>query len=240
MKYYKTVFISDVHLGTRRCEVQRFLDFLHGFHADRFYLLGDIIDVWEIGLTRYFPQEHWNALRSVLGKAKHGTKVYYVPGNHDQSLKKICPVEDLGNVSVVEKSEYRTATGKRLLLIHGDVVDRYLFFRNNGVMKFVADLVYRALTVVDFLSRPLFPRHRSLLIVLQLALVRLREYSRRFEAAVADYARRAGYDGVVCGHDHSPGIRGEDGFLYVNCGDWAVNCTAVVEDADGGLRVIRN
>jgi UDP-2,3-diacylglucosamine pyrophosphatase LpxH len=239
MEYYKTVFISDVHLGTRRCRVGKFLDFLHAFRADNLYLLGDVIDIWEIGLTRYFPQEHWNALRSILGKAKHGTRIFYVPGNHDQSLKKICPVENMGNVSVVEKADYHTSDGKRFLLIHGDVVDRYLFFRKSPFTKFIADLIYSALTAADFFTRPFFPAHRSLLIILQLALVRLRQYSRWFEAAVIDYGRRRGYDGVICGHDHSPAILEKDGFAYVNCGDWAVNCTAVVEDHAGDFTLMR-
>lgn len=237
LKHYRTVFISDTHLGTPRCQAEKLLAFLHSFSADNLYLLGDILDFWEIGFTKYFPQQHWNVIRSLLGKAKHDTRVFYLPGNHDATVKRISPLENLGNVNVLDRCEYVTAEGKRLLLFHGDFVDRYLFFMKYPFSKFVADVVYYLLAILDLLTKPLFPSHRTLLIVIQLGLVRLRDYSRRFRKTVAGYARDQGYDGVVCGHDHSPGLGDEDGFLYVNCGDWVVNCTAVIEEEDGRLRL---
>ena len=239
LTYYRTVIISDTHLGTRRCQAEKLLAFLHSFRADNLYLLGDILDFWEIGFTKYFPQQHWNVIRSLLGKAKHSTRVVYIPGNHDASVKRISPLENLGNVSVLDRTEYVTAAGKRLLLFHGDFVDRYLFFMKNPLSKLIADLVYHLFAILDMMTKPLFPPHRTLLIMIQLGLVRLRDYSRRYRKTVVAYARDQGYDGVICGHDHSPAASDEEGFLYINCGDWVVNCTAAVEGEDGEVRLVR-
>jgi UDP-2,3-diacylglucosamine pyrophosphatase LpxH len=197
---YRTIWISDVHLGTAGCKAEFLVDFLKRNECETLYLVGDIIDGWKLRGSWYWPQEHTNVVRKILTKSKRGTKVYYVTGNHDEFLRKFVGYRlELGNIRVVNEMIHTTADGRRLLGMP------YW-----SLSAFAKDKVKNAVNVVS-----------------------------EFEDAVARECQRRGLDGVVCGHIHHAEIRTLHGITYHNCGDWVESCTALAEDFNGKLSVIR-
>lgn len=236
---YRAIFISDVHLGTRGCKAQYLLDFLKVNEADYIYLVGDIIDCWRLSKGWFWPQSHNDVVQKLLRKARKGTQVIYVPGNHDEPLR---DYDDhaFGDVMVMNEAVHVTADGKRLLIIHGDAFD--------GIMRYapwLAKLGDTAYTAALALNQ-VFNRARhvmgypywSLSAYLKSRVKDAVKFIGDFEHTVAAEAKRRGFDGVVCGHIHQAALKDIDGILYANDGDWVESCTALVEHRDGRLEII--
>jgi len=236
---YRSIFISDVHLGFRGCRADFLLDFLRNTECEYLYLVGDIIDVWEMKNRLFWPQEHNNVVRTILGKAKHDTKVIYIPGNHDEVLRAYAGME-FGNVTIQMDAIHETATGKKLLVLHGDEFDsvvrvsRWLAMLGNRVYDW---LLYLNRWVNVFRRKLGFP-YWSLAAFLKHKVKNAVQFISDFEQAVARETARRGVDGVVCGHIHHAEISTLNGVLYCNDGDWVESCTALVERHDGTLELL--
>lgn len=237
--HVRTVWISDLHLGTPGCRADALLDFLRQVECERLYLVGDIIDGWQLRRSWYWPQAHNDVVQKLLRKARKGTRVIYVPGNHDEFARRYAQLH-FGGVEVMADCIHVTADGRRLWVTHGDLFD--------GVVqcaKWLAHLGDALYTVALRLNRDLNSlRARlglpywSLSKYLKLKVKRAVSYVSDFEQAVAREARRRGVDGVVCGHIHHAEMRRIDGVLYCNDGDWVESLTALVEHADGRLALL--
>jgi UDP-2,3-diacylglucosamine pyrophosphatase LpxH len=238
-RQYRAIWLSDIHLGTRGCKADFLLDFLRWNDSEFLYLVGDIVDGWRLRRSWYWTQSHNDVIQKLLRKARKGTKVTYIPGNHDEWLRDYTEIE-LGGVKVVDDAIHETADGRRLLIIHGDAYD--------GVVKYarwlalLGDWAYNLMiwlnTHFNRLRRRLGYPYWSLSAYLKGKVKNAVVYVGNFAEAVADEARRRGVDGVVCGHIHKAEIRELGGILYCNDGDWVESCTALVEHWDGRLEIV--
>ncbi len=239
---YRTVWISDVHLGTHGCQAEALVDFLKHTECETLYLVGDIIDGWQLQSEFYWPQEHTNVIRRVLTKAKRGTRVFYVTGNHDEFLRKFTSYQlEMGNIRVVNEAVHETANGRRLLVIHGDQFD--VITRYHRWIARAGDTVYTATMQanrwINLARRQLGLNHWSLSAYAKQRVKAAVSIISNFEQSVARECRRRGFDGVICGHIHHAEIRRIRGVLYHNCGDWVESCTALGERGDGRIEIIR-
>jgi UDP-2,3-diacylglucosamine pyrophosphatase LpxH len=238
-RQYRAIWLSDIHLGTRGCKADFLLDFLRWNDSEFLYLVGDIVDGWRLRRSWYWTQSHNDVIQKLLRKARKGTKVTYIPGNHDEWLRDYTEIE-LGGVKVVDEAIHETADGRRLLIIHGDAYD--------GVVKYarwlalLGDWAYNLMiwlnTHFNRLRRRLGYPYWSLSAYLKGKVKNAVVYVGNFAEAVADEARRRGVDGIVCGHIHKAEIRELGGILYCNDGDWVESCTALVEHWDGRLEIV--
>lgn len=237
---YRTVWISDVHLGFRGCRAEHLLNFLHSVDCEYLYLVGDIIDIWEMRKRIFWPQSHNNVVRTILGKAKHGVNVIYVPGNHDELLRDFHDMT-FGNVQILEEAIHTNADGRRLLVTHGDKFDSVV--RCSRAMAILGTRLYdyllRANYVVHGIRRRFNLPYWSLAGFLKHKVKNAVQFISNFEAAVAYETARLGVDGVVCGHIHRPEITKLNDIVYCNCGDWVESCSALVEHHDGSLELLR-
>jgi UDP-2,3-diacylglucosamine pyrophosphatase LpxH len=236
---YRTIFISDIHLGTRGCKADYLLDFIKNTDCETMYLVGDIVDGWRMKRTWYWPQAHNDVVQKLLRKVRKGMRLVYVPGNHDEFLRDYQGVH-FGGVEVTRETIHETADGKRLLVTHGDEFD--------GVVKYarwlalLGDWAYVTMLQVNtwfnYLRRKLGFGYWSLSAYLKHRVKNAVQFISNFEEAVVAEAKRQGVDGVVCGHIHSAEMRMIDGVLYINDGDWVESCTALVEHMDGRLEIL--
>ena len=239
LRSYRTVFISDIHLGTKGCQAELLLDFIRHIECDTLYLVGDIIDGWKLRSGWHWPQAHNDVVQKVLRLARKGTKVIYVPGNHDEGAREFCGVH-FGGVIVARDAIHEAADGKRYLVTHGDEFDGVV--QHARWLAFLGDYAYRALIAVNTgfnrLRRMMGFGYWSLSAFLKTRVKNALQFVENFEAAVADEARRRGVDGVICGHIHKAEMREIDGITYINDGDWVESCTALVEHADGRMEIL--
>tara|TARA_R110002110_G_scaffold1294_7_gene5326 strand:- start:2119 stop:3075 length:957 start_codon:yes stop_codon:yes gene_type:complete len=237
---YRTIWISDVHLGTRGCKADYLLDFMRQTDSDYLYLVGDIVDGWRLKKTWYWNQSQNDVIQKILRKARKGTEVIYVPGNHDEVLRDYTSMH-FGGVAVEREAIHLTADGRRLLVLHGDEFDGVVTYAR--WLAFLGDRAYNvALTAnhwFNLMRRALGLPYWSLSAYLKHKVKNAVEFVSRFERTVAAEARRRGVDGVVCGHIHHAEMRDIDGVLYCNDGDWVESCSALVEHMDGRLEIIR-
>jgi UDP-2,3-diacylglucosamine pyrophosphatase LpxH len=232
----RTVFLSDVHLGSRDCRASELLDFLASIEVDHLYLVGDIVDLWSLRKAFFWPQEHNEVLRVVLEMARGGTEVTYIPGNHDEALREFCG-SVFGNLRIRRRFVHSTADGRELLVLHGDEFDTAVKC-SRWLARFGAaayDCTMRVNRVMNAVRRVFGLGYWSLAGYLKLRLPNAVRYVLAFEHAAAQAAAQRGLDGVVCGHIHRAGIREIDAVLYCNDGDWVDSCTALVEDMNGRL-----
>jgi UDP-2,3-diacylglucosamine pyrophosphatase LpxH len=236
---FRAIWVSDIHLGTRGCKADILLDFLRFTESEYLYLIGDIVDGWRLKRSWYWAQSHNDVLQKLLRKARKGTKVVYVPGNHDEALRDFVDMQ-FGGVTVVSDAVHTTADGRRLLIIHGDQFDGIVCYA-----KWLAFLGDRAYTVMidvnhwfNLARRALGYPYWSLSAYLKARVKNAVDFVARFSGAVAAEAKRRGLDGVVCGHVHKAEITHIDGVLYCNDGDWVESCTALVEHWDGRLEIL--
>lgn len=238
-RHVRSIWISDVHLGYSGCSADHLLTFLRQMRCETLYLVGDIVDFWSLKKRRYWPQDHNNVVRSILGKAKHDTRVVFLPGNHDEAMRAYHGLT-LGNVEVHDRIVHETVDGRRFLVLHGDQFDgavmnsRWLgmlgarlydtLLRANGLVNRV-----RSRFGLDYWSLAAFLKHRVKNAV---------KYISKFEQAVAREARTQDVDGLICGHIHRPEITDINGVSYLNCGDWVESCTALIEHHDGSIQLI--
>ncbi|MBS0435112.1 MAG: UDP-2,3-diacylglucosamine diphosphatase [Proteobacteria bacterium] len=237
--HLRAVWISDLHLGTPGCQAQALLDFLRELRCDTLYLVGDIIDGWQLERSWYWPQAHNDVVQKILRKARKGTKVIFVPGNHDEFARRYV-THSFGGVEVMDECVHVTADGRRLWVTHGDLFDGVI--QCAKWLAYTGDLAYEAVLELNRWFNRARARlglpYWSLSRYLKLKVKRAVSYVGDFEAAVAREARKRGVDGVVCGHIHHAEIREIDGLLYCNDGDWVESLTALVEHHDGRLEII--
>jgi UDP-2,3-diacylglucosamine pyrophosphatase LpxH len=235
----RTVWISDLHLGTPGCQAKALLDFLRGTECQTLYLVGDIIDGWQLRRSWYWPQTHNDVVQKLLRKARKGTRVVFVPGNHDEFARRYV-AHNFGGVDVVDDCMHLTADGRRLWVTHGDLFDgviqcaRWLAVAGDMAYEFTLKVNRwfnhaRARLGLPYWSLSRYLKHK---------VKRAVSYVTEFEEAVAREARRRGAHGVVCGHIHHAEMREIDGVLYCNDGDWVESLTALVEHFDGRLEII--
>lgn len=235
----RTLFISDVHLGTRGCQAGPLLSFLKAHEAETIYLIGDIIDGWRLKATWHWPQLHNDVVQKVLRQARKGVRVIYVPGNHDEFLRDYVG-SNFGGVEIVEEAIHETADGRRILILHGDKFDDVV--RN---MKWLAHLGDAAYDFAIFLNRHIsWVRRRlglpywSFSAYAKQKVKRAVAFISAFEEAVAMDAARHRVDAVMCGHIHQPAMHQLGALQYLNTGDWVESCTAIVETHEGVLELI--
>jgi UDP-2,3-diacylglucosamine pyrophosphatase LpxH len=235
---YRTVFISDVHLGTRGCQADLLLDFIRHMECEELYLVGDIIDGWKLKSGWYWPQSHNDVVQKILRMARKGVKVTYVPGNHDEGVRDFCV--HFGGVVVARDAIHQTADGRRFLVMHGDEFDGVV--QHARWLAFLGDYAYRTVlalnTIFNRARRRMGFGYWSLSAFLKTKVKNALQFIEKFEARVADEARRRGVDGVICGHIHKAEMREIDGVAYINDGDWVESCSALVEHADGRLEIV--
>lgn len=236
---FRTIWISDLHLGTTGCQAQRLLEFLRKTESDTLYLVGDIIDGWQLKRRWYWEQAHNDVVQTVLKKAKKGTEVIFVPGNHDEAVRQFIDL-DFGGIRIRDELIHTTAQGKRMLVLHGDRFDGVIACAK--WLAYVGDNLYTVILKFNqwfnsWRARAGLP-YWSLSQYLKLKVKNAVSYISSFENALAAEAKRRGLDGVICGHIHKPEIRDIDGITYCNDGDWVESLSALVEDASGALRLV--
>ncbi|HET9904315.1 MAG TPA: UDP-2,3-diacylglucosamine diphosphatase [Xanthobacteraceae bacterium] len=236
----RTLFLSDLHLGTRGCQADRLVDFLRHHQADTVYLVGDIVDGWALKASWYWPQPHNDVVQKLLRQARKGTRIVYIPGNHDEFLRDYYGTH-FGGVEVVERALHEAADGCRYLVVHGDLFD--VVIRHARWLALLGDKAYDAAIWLNRhfnrLRRALGLPYWSLSQWIKLKVKNAVSFIGAFEATLAAEARRHGADGVICGHIHHAVIRDLSGLRYVNCGDWVESCTAIAEHFDGRFELIR-
>lgn len=236
---YRTIWISDVHLGTRGCNDRMLIDFLDHVDSDKLYLVGDIIDGWRMRKRFYWPERHNAIVRRVMKRAKRGCHVVYVPGNHDEMFRQFSGM-NFGGVEIRRKAIHVTADGRRLLVLHGDEFDTIVMAHR--WLAFLGDAAYELLMKVNLVvnaARRWFnlpywslSKHAKHKVKDAVAFIS------RFEEVVAHEAARLKVDGVVCGHIHTAEERSFGDLVYYNDGDWVESCTALVEHHDGRMEIL--
>lgn len=239
MKHYRTGWISDVHLGTRGCRAEVLLEFLRETDFETLYVVGDLIDIWALRRTIYWPQAHNDVIQKLLRKARKGTEVVYVIGNHDEFLSRFHGV--YGGISLQKNAIHLTADGRRLLVMHGHELDTVV--QNLGWLAHVGDIGYALLLrcngTINGLRRLFGYGYWSLSGYVKAEVKNVVGFIGQFEEAVVRYARDYDVDGVLCGHIHTAASREIQGVSYLNTGDWVESCTAVVEHFDGTLELLK-
>jgi UDP-2,3-diacylglucosamine pyrophosphatase LpxH len=235
----RTLFLSDIHLGTRGCQADKLLDFMRHYDADTVYLVGDIVDGWQLKFGWYWPQTHNDIVQKLLRKARKGSRLYYIPGNHDEFLRDYYGTH-FGGVEVLEDAIHVAADGKRYLVIHGDLFD--VVIRHARWLALLGNHAYDTAiwlnTYFNAIRRAFGLTYWSLSQWAKLKVKNAVNFIGEYERALAAEARRRGVDGVICGHIHHAVISDKSGLRYINCGDWVESCTAVVEDLDGSFEVV--
>jgi UDP-2,3-diacylglucosamine pyrophosphatase LpxH len=235
----RSVWISDLHLGTPGCQAVALLDFLRHVECERLFLVGDIVDGWQLRRTWYWPQSHNDVVQKLLRKARKGTRVIFVPGNHDEFARRYAP-HNFGGIEVVDDWIHETADGRRLWVTHGDLFDGVI--QCARWLALAGDRLYTATLKLNRSLNSTRARlglpYWSLSNYLKRRVKRAVSYVGDFEKALAREARARGVHGVVCGHIHHAELRDIDGILYANDGDWVESLTALVEHADGRLEII--
>lgn len=238
---YRSLWISDVHLGFKECKAEFLIDFLNHCECEYLYLTGDLIDFWSLRKGGCWPAAHSEVLKLILAKARAGVRVWYVPGNHDEVVRDYLGLS-VGGIEIVREIIHQTVDGRRLLVIHGDDCDSAVRCGGpllNGLGDWAYDLLLFANRWYNHWRRHWNHSYWSLANFLKQRIGRAAAYIARFEAAAAHEAARRGLDGVICGHIHHAALRDIHGVLYGNDGDWVESCTALAECADGSLEILR-
>jgi UDP-2,3-diacylglucosamine pyrophosphatase LpxH len=237
---YRTVWISDVHLGTKACQVEPLLKFISSMRCENLFLVGDIIDLWAMKRKWYWPQTHNDVIRKILKRASKGTKVTYIPGNHDENFRGYLGL-NFGGVEVKREAFHVTADGKRVLMIHGDEFDTVV--KNHRIITWFGDWCYDLLhaggRIYNWLRRKFGWPYFSLAAYVQSRVEVVVNFVSNYQQSLLKYARSRKAEIVVTGHIHRPEIMLIEDILYANCGDWVENCTALVEHADGRLELLK-
>jgi UDP-2,3-diacylglucosamine pyrophosphatase LpxH len=236
----RTMFLSDIHLGTRGCQADRLLDFMRHYDADTIYLVGDIVDGWQLKTAWFWPQAHNDIVQKLLRKARKGSRVLYIPGNHDEFLRDYYGTH-FGGIEVLEHAVHVSADGRRYLVVHGDLFD--LVIRHARWLALLGNHAYDVAiwlnTHFNAVRRALGLTYWSLSQWAKLKVKNAVNFISEYEQTLAAEAQRRGVDGVICGHIHHAIIRPISGLRYINCGDWVESCTAVVEHFDGTFEIVR-
>ncbi len=238
---YKSIFVSDIHLGTRFSQAELFLDFLKERESENLIFVGDIIDGWAIKRKFNWEQSHSDVMQKILRKARKGTKVTYITGNHDEFLRDFIPLFLGDNFEIRNEMDYHAVNGKRYLVTHGDFFDSITMTKR--WLAVLGDIGYDfTLYLNHHLNslRKLFriQKHWSLSKYIKDNVKSSVSFITNFEDILSEHAKRNSYDGVICGHIHKAELKDIDGIEYLNCGDWVESCTAVVEHFDGRFEIL--
>ena len=239
---YKSIFISDVHLGSKGCKAELLCDFLKHNTSEHLYLVGDIVDGWRLRRKFYWPQSHTNVIRRILTAAKRDTKVTYVVGNHDEVLRGLLPYDiHFGNIDLVNQCRYKALNGKTYMVIHGDMFDGVLRTKLQWLYH-LGDILYNILLSINVVVakiRSYFDLpHWSLSQYLKNKTKEAVSYVNNFEELITNYCSKQKADGVICGHVHRAEIKTINNIDYMNDGDWVESCTALVENYDGSWEIV--
>jgi UDP-2,3-diacylglucosamine pyrophosphatase LpxH len=236
----RSIFLSDIHLGTRACQAGRLLSFLREYDSETLYLVGDIIDFWAMSRGIHWSREQNTFVQKVLKRARHGSRVIFVPGNHDEALREYVGTS-FGDIELVKETVHEAADGKRYAVLHGDEFDQVT--RYHRWVAVLGDVAYNTLvsinTWLSLVRRTLgISGYWSLAGYAKRKVKGAVSFIFDFEDSVMHGVRERGLDGVICGHIHSAALRDIDGLTYMNCGDWVDSCTAIVEHHDGRMELI--
>jgi UDP-2,3-diacylglucosamine pyrophosphatase LpxH len=238
-RHFRTLFISDVHLGSKAAKTDFLLDFLRTHEAETIILVGDIVDGWRLKRSWYWPQQCNDVVQKLLRKARKGTRIIYIPGNHDEFMRDF-PGIHFGGIEVEHRIVHEMADGKKYLVLHGDEFD--VVVRNARLLAYLGDWAYDTAIAINVLlaaiRRRLGMPYWSFSAWAKLQVKHAVNFIGEFQRVVADEARRAEVDGVICGHIHHAVMEDIDGIHYVNTGDWVESCTAIAEHPDGRLELI--
>ena len=238
--HYKTIWLSDIHLGFKDCRADYLLDFLNRVDCETIYLVGDVVDLWAMKRSLYWPPSHYEVLRTLFHKANAGTRVVYIPGNHDEPFRDYVG-NIFGPIEIRKEAVYTTVKGKRLLMFHGDILDEHMQLRKWESL--IGDAAYDLLLFLNrwanFFRRRFGRHYWSLATYIKQRIPNARQVIDVFERAAVKEAERRGLDGVICGHIHQPALKEIDGLLYCNDGDWIENCTLLSENHDGELELLQ-
>ncbi len=240
MPRVRSIFLSDIHLGTRACQAGRLLEFLREYPAEHVYLVGDIVDFWAMARGIFWTSEHNTVLQKVLRRARHGERVIFIPGNHDEALREYAGTV-FGDIEVHAEYVHQMADGRRFLLVHGDEFDQVT--RYHRWVAVLGDMAYnwlvRVNTILSWCRRRLGRAgYWSLAGYAKRKVKTAMQFINDFENSVIHAVRQRGLDGVICGHIHAAALREVGGLTYANCGDWVDSCTALVEHDDGRLEIV--
>lgn len=239
VKNYKTIFISDIHLGSKACQAELLLDFLKHNDSEKLYLVGDIVDGWRLKRKWYWPQSHNDVVQKILRKARKGTEIIYVPGNHDEGLRRYIGTH-FGGIEVRPTDIYEAVNGDKYLVLHGDSFDNVMLYARwlASIGDHAYDLVLRLNTVFNGLRRLMGLRYWSLSSYLKIKVKNAVQFISEFERVLANEAQKAGVQGVICGHIHHAEMKQYGDIIYMNDGDWVESCSALVEHFDGTWEII--
>jgi UDP-2,3-diacylglucosamine pyrophosphatase LpxH len=237
----RSIFLSDIHLGSRPCKATRLLEFLKQYEPETIFLLGDIVDFWSLRRSVYWPASHNTVVQKLLRLARRGVRIFYIPGNHDEALRDYLDAS-FGNIRLEKEHVHVAADGKRYALLHGDQYDqvttcaRWVSMLGDASYNLLVDLN----VVLSWVRRKLgVGGHWSLADYAKRNIQGAASFISGFEHAVARHGEALGADGVICGHIHTPAVKRLGGIAYLNCGDWVDSCTAIVENLDGDMELVR-
>ncbi len=237
---YRSIFISDTHLGSKGAQADALLHFLRYTESEYLYLVGDIVDGWALKSRWYWPQRHNDVVQKLLGKARRGTKVIYLPGNHDEFARHFLNTS-FGDIDILEDTVHVTADNKRMWVVHGDLFDGVM--QHARWLAYIGDRAYTALLAINrifnrirqFFNLPYW----SLSQYLKHKVKKAVSFISAFETALSTEAKRRDCDGVICGHIHKPELHEMHDIIYANCGDWVESISALVEHQSGELEIIQ-
>lgn len=237
--HHRSIWISDVHLGTSGARAELLCEFLKYNTCDTLYLVGDIIDGWRMRNRVYWPQEHVNVIRRILTRSKRGTKIVYITGNHDEFLRRYSGMS-FGNIHLVDEYIHYSPNGKKYWVVHGDGYDAVVF--NKKWLVVIGDSAYDSMLKINVwfnrVRNALGMKHWSLSYYLKNKARNAFSIISNYEATLANECKKRELDGVICGHIHFPELKEINGIEYANCGDWVESCSALAEDKQGDLKII--
>ena len=235
----KTLWLSDIHLGSKDSQVEHLISLLNSIECEKIFLLGDIIDLWSMKRKFWWPLIHYQVVQMLFKMSQSGTRVIYIPGNHDATMREYVS-SLIGGIEIMEEAIHTTAAGKKMLLVHGDCFDEHILV--GRVAKFIGNFGYPFLlwvnrNILKFTSF-LGYRHWSLASYIKNRIKGAREAIETFENAAVSEVKRRKLDGIICGHIHQPDLKLKDGVIYCNDGDWVEHCTAIIEESSGNLKLL--
>ena len=236
---YRSIWISDFHLGTRGCQSELLLEFIKHTQSEKLYLVGDIIDGWALKNTWYWQQSHNDVVQKILRKARHGTEVFYISGNHDEVMRGFAPV-NFGGVSILNQVIHETVDKKKYLVVHGDQFDGIIQCAKWLAMlgSITYDFLIYFNRYINFFRKKLGYEYWSLSNYLKFTVKNAVKFVSEYEKLVCNYAKQFKVEGIICGHIHHANMQSMNGIHYINDGDWVESCTALVEHFDGKLELI--
>ncbi len=237
--HFRSIFLSDIHLGSPDCQAERLIEFLDTNTCNELYLVGDIIDFWSLKKKVCWPDAHTAVMSRLLDLSSRGTKVTYVPGNHDAVVRKVYG-SLISGIKVVNELVYQSSKGKRLLVVHGDIFDE-IVLTSDWKHRIGADLYDGLMNIsrkLNTVRKLLGYTHWSLAAWTKYQFADAVKHIHDYEYAAAREAAKRFHNGIICGHIHHPNIEDIDGMTYLNCGDWVEHATAIVEDEAGEMRLI--